>query len=110
MQTIADHSAQRPSLVSVHRSLSGLHVTRRPGLDFDEAEHVFVPADEINFAVMPRRPKIARHHHVPVTAQIEVGVFFSAAAGAVMRGILPRVFLPRNSIEKTKSGLREPAS
>ena len=56
------------------------------GLDFDETEHVLVPADQINFSMMPRRAEIARDHDVAAATKVEVGVFLAATAGAKVGG------------------------
>src|SRR5437879_5265642 len=41
-------------LLAIHRCGSGLHVTRGTGFDLDEAKHILVPSNEIDFSVMPR--------------------------------------------------------
>jgi hypothetical protein len=40
--------------VAVNRSLSGLYISRRARLDFDKAEHIFLPAYKVNFS-SPKR-------------------------------------------------------
>src|SRR5438093_141918 len=68
--------------LAIHRCGSGLHVTRCTGFDLDEAKHIFVPSDKIDFSVMPRGTVISRNHHVPAAAKIEISFFLSTTTGA----------------------------
>ena len=83
---VANHSADRPPLFPIHRRLSGFHIARGAGLDLDEAQYIFVPPDQVDLSVMPRRSKITRHHDVSSAAQIEISIFLAAAAGTLVRG------------------------
>jgi len=74
------------SLLAIYRCGSGFDVVGSAGFDLDEAKHIFVPSNEINFAVMPRGTVVSRNHHVAASAQIEISVFFSMAAGAQVGG------------------------
>jgi len=110
MQIIADNEANSTTLLAVHSGSRRLYVTRGAGFDFDKAKHVFVPADQINFAVMPRRPEISCNHDITAPSQIEVGFFFAATPGALMGvRVLGRIFAGGNSIEQAKDGLCYPA-
>ncbi len=70
------------SLLAIYRCSSRFDVVRGTGFDLAEAEHIFVPADEIDFAVMPRRAVVSRNHDVSTPAQIEISIFLSATTGA----------------------------
>ena len=67
--------------IEIHRGRSGLHVACGAGFDFDETEHVFVPANQINFPMMPGGPKIARDHDVAAAPEVEIRVFLATPAG-----------------------------
>jgi len=54
-------------------------------LNFDEAENIFVPADQVNFSMMPGGAIVARDHYVTASPQIEICVFFPASSNAKMR-------------------------
>src|SRR5437867_4078443 len=73
-------------LLSIYGSFGGLDVASSASLDLDEAKHVFVPSDEIDFAVMPRGTEISRDHDVAAATKVEVGVFLSATTGAKVGG------------------------
>src|ERR1700746_3039949 len=85
---VANYNADRPALLAIHRRLCRLNIVCGAGLDFDETKHVFVPPDEINLSMMPCRTKIPRHHHLTTPPQVEISIFLTATAGAVMRGRL----------------------
>ena len=68
----------------VYSGFCGLHSMRGAGFHFNEAEVVAIPGDEIKFAAATRRAIVAGHDDVPETAQVEVGVFFTATAGALV--------------------------
>ncbi len=59
---VATDSFDVATLLAIYGCGSGLHVTRCTGLDLDEAEHVFVPSNKIDFSVMPRGTVISRNH------------------------------------------------
>jgi len=88
------------ALLAVHSRKGGFDVMRGSGFHFDETQHVLVPANQVNLPMMPRCAEIPCHHDVPAPAQIEVGVFFTAPTGALVRGglVVSRRSLPNNSI------------
>ena len=55
--------------LAIHRCGSGLDVTGGTSFDLDEAKHIFVPSNEIDFSVMPRGREISCNHHVPAAAK-----------------------------------------
>jgi hypothetical protein len=65
----------------IDRSFSRLYCVRGAGFDFNEAKHVFVPADEIDFSTAARGAEVAGDDDVAKTAKIEVGIFFAAMTG-----------------------------
>src|SRR2546423_1209722 len=91
-------------LLAIHRCGSGFHVTRCKGFDLDEARHIFVLSNKIDFAMMPRGAVILRNHHVPAAAKIKICVFFSTTASAEVFGCL---FVPCNSVQKANGSLRD---
>lgn len=87
---------------------SGLHVVRGASLDLDEAQHIVVPADQVNFAVMARRAVITRDHLVAKTAQIEISVLFTALSDTLARsGASRRPALRRKSVQYAKGELSD---
>lgn len=99
-QIIAYDDTQVVALFAIHGGFGWFDVMRGARLDLDEAEHVLVPSDEINFAAMPRRAVVARDHHVTFAPEIEVRIFFSAPADGEVGGA--RVTLTWKAIEKAK--------
>lgn len=73
------------TLLAIDSCSGGFYVTRA-GLDFDEAEYVFVPRDEIDFSVVAWGAEIACDHDIALTPQLEVGCFLATAAGTLVRG------------------------
>jgi hypothetical protein len=68
----------------IDRSLGGLYIVRGAGLDLDEAEHVFVPTNQVNFSAAAWGAEIARNHYVAETAEVEICVLLAATAGVEM--------------------------
>src|ERR1041384_5970882 len=68
----------------IDRSFSRLYCVRGAGFDFNEAQHIFVPADEVNFSTAPRRSEVAGDDDVAKTAKIEIRVLFTAASSMEM--------------------------
>src|SRR6185312_14070757 len=71
-----------PALIPINGGFGGLHVASGAGLDFDKAEDVLVPADQVDFAAPVGRAKVPGNHGVAVSPEIEVGVLFASPAGA----------------------------
>ena len=103
-QVFADHFAEVVALLAVHSSLGGFHLAGGSGFDLDETQYVSVPADEINFAVMPGRAEVPGYHNVPATAKIEIGVFLAAPAGAEVGWTIFASFR-RNAVEQAQDCL-----
>src|SRR5919197_6771876 len=89
-QIFTRHAAQLALFREIDGGLGRLDLARGAGLDFDEAEHVAVPAHQVNLARPPARAVIARHDHVPHLAQIEVRLLLSAPPGLEMLRLLWR--------------------
>jgi hypothetical protein len=83
------HLRHFSSFVPVHRGLSGLHVQRGTRLNFNEANNIPVPADQVDLSPAARRPEIAFHYHITQLPQIEVRLLFSLRPGALVPG--PRI-------------------
>ena len=109
-QVFADYFAEIAALLAVHGGLGGFNVPSSARLDLDKAEHIFVPADEVNFSVMPRAAEVARNHNVPASAKVKIGVFLPATAGTVVSGnVLRHATLWSDAIKKTEDGLSDAA-
>ncbi len=72
------------ALMPVHRRLRGLHVARGSRLNFNEAQNICLPADQVDLPSATRRPKIARHHRIAQLPQVKVRVFLPTRAGALV--------------------------
>lgn len=57
---------------------------RGAGLDLDETQYIFVPANHVNFSAAAGRAEISGDDYVTEMAEIEVGVFFAATSGVEM--------------------------
>jgi len=73
-------------LVPVDGRDPGLYVQSGSRLHLHKAEDIVFPSDEIDFSPAARRAVISRHHGVAQLPQMKVRRFFSALAGAMMRG------------------------
>jgi hypothetical protein len=96
------------AFLAVHRSSGRFHVARSPRFDFDKAEDILVPSDQINFAMVPRRAKVARNYDVSASAQVEVGVFLAAPPCALMRRSLGGRRFGGYTVQKAKGSVNEP--
>ena len=76
--------------MAVDRGFSGLHVERGARLDFDEAEHVALPSNQVDLTAAARGAEVASDHGVAQPAQMKVGGLFAAASGAMMGSGLVR--------------------
>lgn len=61
---------------------------RGPGFDFNKAEHIFFPTDQVNLASPQRRAKIAGHHYISQPPQIEIHIFLAAPPRTLVTGPL----------------------
>jgi len=104
-QVIPNDDAKVVSLLAIHSRGSGFHVTRSSRLHFNKAEDIVVPANQINFTMMPRRTVIACDHAVSAMAQVEISVFLTAFSGAEMGRSLRINLLRRDPIQQAKAGL-----
>jgi hypothetical protein len=89
-QVIACDSGQCPLLVAIHGRFGWLDIASGARLDLDETQHILVPANEVDFSSVMRRPEISRHHYVSTTAQVKVRIFFASLTGALMLRALVR--------------------
>ncbi len=79
----------------------------RAGFHFDKTQHVFVPANEIDLAVVARSTKVPRDDNVAFGAEVKVRIFFSAATCQEMSGSsVRRQALVHKPIEAAKKRLR----
>jgi hypothetical protein len=85
-EEIAGNVAEVVTLGAIDGGFGGFDGARGAGFHLDEAERVVMVADEVEFAAVIGRAKVAGDDGVAVAAEIEVGVFFAAAAGLEMFG------------------------
>jgi hypothetical protein len=105
---MTNYSPEVVTLFSVYRGFRRLYVPRRPRLDLNEAQHLFVPADQVNFPVMASRAVISCDHYISASPQIEIGVFLSAPASSQMSGTFG-IAVGGDPVNRPKSQLREAA-
>jgi len=48
----------------IDRSLGGLYRVAGAGLDFNEAQYILVPADQVNFPTAAWRTEVAGHDYI----------------------------------------------
>ena len=111
-QEVAGDLAQVVLLFAVDGGFGGLDGARGTGFHLDEAENVFVPADQIEFAAMIGRSVVAGDDNVAEAAEVEVGFFFAAAAGSEVLGgcVGGRIFSVSQSSARSVVCVRRPAS
>src|SRR3954452_1036536 len=81
-QVIANNDLQVAPLLAIHCSFRRFNGASRTRLHLDEAQYVFIPSDQINLTMMPRRTVVPRDHHVSTLAEIKVGGLLATTAGA----------------------------
>jgi hypothetical protein len=64
--------------MAIDRSLRSFNVFSCPRFNFYETKHILVPANQVDFSAAPRRSKISGNHDVAGTADMKVGIVFSA--------------------------------
>src|SRR5438045_9316525 len=101
IKKIANHRADCPPFLAMYGGGSRFHVTRGARLHFDEAQHLPVPADQINFPMMARGTKVACDDDVSASPQIEISFFLAATSGHLMSG---KVFESGPWSDPVKSG------
>jgi hypothetical protein len=107
-QVIAYPDSQVAAFLAVHRGFRRLHIASRARLDLNEAEDIFVPADRLNFLMMPCSALVPCNHYISASPQIEIRVFFAASAGALMSGAFA-IAVGGDPVNRAKSKLREAA-
>jgi hypothetical protein len=90
---IPRHARQRSLLITIHSRFGGFHIMRGPRFDFNKAEHIFFPPNEVNLASSQRRAKISRHHYISQPSQMKVGILFSAS---------PRMLMARSGLRRKR--------
>jgi len=70
--------------MAVDCGCSGLHVERGARLDFDEAENVAFPSNQVDLATAARGAEVAGDHGVAQLAQMKVSGLFALASSAMM--------------------------
>src|SRR5438477_11606662 len=86
IQKISNHRADCTAFVAIYGGGSGFHVTRGARLYFNEAQNFPIPADQIDFPMMPRGAKVARDDDVSASPQIKISFFLAAPPGHWMGG------------------------
>lgn len=86
------HALHMPAFIRGNGFLGQAWARFRAGTSFhfDECEHRAIIADQVYFSLSFRSAIIARHHDVPVAAQVPIGVRLAAnarAAGLLFRGL-----------------------
>lgn len=96
------------ALSPVHRRLRWLNVSCCTSLDLNEAQHIFIPSDQVDLTFTARGAEVAGHHHVAVLSQVEVSVFFAPSPGLLMSrtGVWGKG-LVRYPIERADRGMGE---
>src|SRR5438045_460372 len=105
IKKISNHRADCAPFLAIYGGGSGFHVTRSAGLHFDEAQNLPVPADQINFPMMPRSAKVARDDDVSASPQIEISFFLAATAGHLMSGKVFEAGPWSDSVKQAEYGL-----
>ena len=85
-QEIVCRHSQFSLFVAIHGGFNGLNGARGTGLYFDEAEHLLVPADQIEFSAMMWRTIVPGDDDVAFPSKIEIRLFFAATTGTLVRG------------------------
>ena len=109
-EVIPGNRKQGALFVAIDGSFGRLHIVRGSSLDFDEAQHIFVPADKIDLAARMGRAEVAGDEDISAAAEVEVSVFFATAAGAlVFRNFLRRKCVGAKPVEGTNGSVRNTA-
>jgi hypothetical protein len=94
--------------VAIHGGLRRLYVVGSAGFDFNEAQHVLVPTDQIDLPATIGRTEIAGDHDVSPPSKLEVNIFLSATAGAQMIGhVFPGQGFGADPVEDAYCGVSE---
>ncbi len=86
-QVLASHAGDLVPLPPVDCRFGGLYVARCAGFDLDEAEHMLVPANQVELTSMADGAPVARHNDVSHLAQMEVGLIFASPPGLDVPGL-----------------------
>lgn len=109
-QVVANHHAQVVALLPINGGFGWFDVMRGAGLDLDETENIFVPSDEIDFSMMPRRAVVTGDYHVTFAPEIEVRVFLPPAANEKMDWNIFYALLTRNPVKYAEHGMSDAAA
>lgn len=82
-QVLAHHQCDFPSLVIIDGCFGRLDFLRRARFNFYKAQHILIPAYQVDFAPTPRRTEVPSHHDVPKLSQVEVSLFFAPSPDAL---------------------------
>ncbi len=85
-EIVARHAGQFAALVAVYGGFRGFYVVGGARLHLDEAEYALIPADQVDFSPAARTAIVTSHHYVAMLPQVEVGLLFAPAAGAMVPG------------------------
>ena len=109
-KVIAGHVREGALLVPVHGSFGGFDIVRGAGLDFDEAQHIFIPTDQVNLSPGMRRTEVSREHHVTAATQVKISVVFAPFSDALMDGqVVRRNCVLGKPVESADGGMGEAA-
>jgi len=108
-KVLVGHCGQSTLFVAIHCRFGGLYVARGARLNFDKTQDILVPPNQVDFSPSTRRPKVARHHHVPQTPQVEVRIFLAPPPRPLMHGgIVGRKRSLRHPVQRPNRSLRNP--
>jgi len=80
-------NGRKPALfIPIDCRLGRLHRARGARLHFNKTQDIVVPANDVDFSPPPSRAKVARHHHISQTPQMEVRILLPAPPGPLMCG------------------------
>lgn len=102
------HAYEFLPLFAINREFSRHNAAIGAGFDFDKAESVAFPSDEVEFAAATGGAPVSGDNGVSVTAQVKVCSFFATTSGFEMLGFIADGRKPRGEeIEDTEDGADE---
>ncbi len=101
---VVGHFAQHAFFVGVHGSLSWSDGARGARFDFDEAEHVLFPCDQIEVSTRTGGAPAARSDDEPPAAQIEICGALTPASRSEVRRLT--VAVERGAIQTIEKALK----
>ena len=109
-QVITGYGGQGTLLFPVHGRFGRFDVVGGAGLDLNEAQHIFIPTNQVNLSPGMRRTKVSRHHHVSAATQVEIGVVLATSAGTlVLRPMVGRKHMLGEPVKGSDGGVSKTA-